>query len=681
MADSYVIRQGTERNTNPMFMEIMAKDLTELAKYASKCTPGSLGYLEDATVYRLGTQGTWVKVGEDVPSRLNAIAAAIAPVTSQLAAILTTPEFTVDSVVLGSIEDNTGRLGSAVGRIRTKDFIEVSAGDVFEFKTTLGGTLRNQRCNFWEYDYDGNYIGTLNPDGSHTLENAGWKNRYTVTQDCLLKIMFESAYTIDGVITYPSVEEFIAALVPVSTGGSKPKISVDAFDYKVRAGVDNILETKADLPYVYPKFIWGIGSVTGSTNVDPTRNKTTPILGRGIVSVDFPNKYRATIRVWEDAPYGTMLYDSDWQTSSLTYDVTGKYYAVAVHDRASSGTVDIDPAVVSQDGIVIREALDNWAGGVESRLSVVEDRTSFHIRSGTVRTIAHRGDDIVAPQCVAPAYIAARRRGHTIAENDLMVSLDGEYVMWHDTTLSRLGTYLSDINGYHMYADGTDFYWYDSVNAVLYTYDDEYIESSVNLSALTRCTGASYTVASLPLSILKRIDFGVYKGVEYKGTQILTFEEWVLLCKQLGMEIYIDRKIAYTESILTDLVNILKSYGMLNFTSWLGLSTDQITFLRSLDPNARVGVLAHPDSSNIVTYAPYNTGRGFFFNGDAKNGMTKEVIQLGLNAGFEVEVWYVDFSTSEEETFNVFRTAVSYGVTGITTDHYRVDEAFKYLLE
>lgn len=78
MADSYVIRQGTERNTNPMFMEIMAKDLTELAKYASRCTPGSLGYLEDATVYRLGTQGTWVKVGEDVPSRLNAIDADIA---------------------------------------------------------------------------------------------------------------------------------------------------------------------------------------------------------------------------------------------------------------------------------------------------------------------------------------------------------------------------------------------------------------------------------------------------------------------------------------------------------------------------------------------------------------------------------------------------------------------------
>ena len=94
MADSYVIRQGTERNTNPMFMEIMAKDLTELAKYASRCTPGSLGYLEDATVYRLGTQGTWVKVGEDVPSRLNTLTSQLADTVSMFGGL----SFAVSSV-------------------------------------------------------------------------------------------------------------------------------------------------------------------------------------------------------------------------------------------------------------------------------------------------------------------------------------------------------------------------------------------------------------------------------------------------------------------------------------------------------------------------------------------------------------------------------------------------------
>jgi len=43
-----------------MFMEIAAKDATELATYTTACIPGSIGYLDDGTEYRLGTAGTWV---------------------------------------------------------------------------------------------------------------------------------------------------------------------------------------------------------------------------------------------------------------------------------------------------------------------------------------------------------------------------------------------------------------------------------------------------------------------------------------------------------------------------------------------------------------------------------------------------------------------------------------------
>lgn len=182
---------------------------------------------------------------------------------------------------------------------------------------------------------------------------------------------------------------------------------------------------------------------------------------------------------------------------------------------------------------------------------------------------------------------------------------------------------------------------------------------------------------------MKRIDFGVYKGSKFAGTQILTFEEWVMLCKQLGMEIYVDKKLSYTNDMLTRLANIVKKYGMGDYASWLGIySVPQINHLRSIIPNARVGILRHPSVSDIEAYNVVNTGRGFFFNGDAKNGMTAEVIQLGLDAGFEVEVWYVDYvNATSEEVFTVLRNAVSYGVTGVTTDHYRVDEAFNYLLE
>ena len=319
--------------------------------------------------------------------------------------------------------------------------------------------------------------------------------------------------------------------------------------------------------------------------------------------------------------------------------------------------------------------------------TVFEQLNPYILPSTTVKTIAHRGDDIVAPQCTAPAYIAARKRGIEIMENDLWLSEDGEFVMWHDTTLKRLGN-LVDINGYAMYTDGTDYYWVDGETVYAYDYEnEEYDESVVSLESLTRCVGSDYGVNSkydvvgLNLNVLKRLDFGAYKGEQFAGTQILTFEEWVLLCKQLGAGCYVDKKLSYTNELIMQAASIVKKYGMGGHTSWLGLSVSQIEYLRTIIPGARCGVLSHPNSTNIVTYASVNNGN-FFFNGNATDGMTEEAIQLGLNAGYDVEVWYVDYSTAtEEQVLTVLRNAINCGVTGITTDHYRASDAYRYMLD
>lgn len=70
MADSCIIRCGPESTRNPMFMEIAAVDSTELDTYASKCCPGSLGYLDDGSTYRLSTAGAWVltTLADEIPA-------------------------------------------------------------------------------------------------------------------------------------------------------------------------------------------------------------------------------------------------------------------------------------------------------------------------------------------------------------------------------------------------------------------------------------------------------------------------------------------------------------------------------------------------------------------------------------------------------------------------------------
>lgn len=413
-------------------------------------------------------------------------------------------------------------------------------------------------------------------------------------------------------------------------------------------------------------------------------------LGNGVCSVTM--KQDSTIRFglqgYDSATYTNRVYDSGWKTDSINAlnGLNPELYYMIVAQYGDLRTFDL--ATIKSETII------NGYYYLPSKLNYLDDEienvksktSSLFIGSTTVNTIAHRGDDLYAPQCIDLSYITARKHGLTIAENDLTTSEDGELVMWHDTTLARLGN-LVDIEGYLMYTDGTNYYWVK--NNVAYTYNgSSYVQSSAAVSSLTRCAGSAYSVNSsggqigLPLNILKRIDFGAYMGTEYAGSTILTFEEWVVLCKQLGMGLYIDKKGTYTNAIITEAANTVKKYGMADHASWLGLTPAEITFIRTLLPNARCGVLIHPSQAAINQYAEFNTNKNFFFNGDAKNGMTAEAIQLGLNAGFDVEVWYVDYgTTAEEDILDVIRTAVSYGVTGITLDHYRVDEAFEYLYE
>lgn len=308
--------------------------------------------------------------------------------------------------------------------------------------------------------------------------------------------------------------------------------------------------------------------------------------------------------------------------------------------------------------------------------SVIETLTARSApKSLTVVGIAHRGDDTIAPQCTAPAYIMAKKRGFDVGENDLALSNDNEYVMWHDETLSRLGTYLVDISGYDMYSDGSDFYYYDSENKKLYTYEnEEYVESETALSGLTQCVSANYGVASLNLDVLKRIDFGKYKGEKFAGTQILTFEDWVCLCKQIGMEIVVDKKINITDAIASDLVSIVRKYGMLDHTAWL--SGTQTSSIRTYDPNAKCGTIYAPSSENVETYASYKSGRGFFFQPNAENA-TAEMANLALSNGYGFGVYYVDFGNEPPQSvLNLIKTCISFGAQMVTIDHYHPEDAF-----
>ena len=445
---------------------------------------------------------------------------------------------------------------------------------------------------------------------------------------------------------------------------------------------------------------WQQGSYTGINNTDPTRIKCINAFkkqGDGMVRVTLAEGYNAAIRTYNapeaDAPF---VLDTGWKKKSFTIQFDAAYFRIAVKKNddskiaVSEGLQAVDVAFVLNEEC-LRSQVETNAQGVRDNAAAIdalgakqkslkEELKELVLISQTVRTIAHRGDDLDAPQNMSAAYIKARQRGHTIAENDLTRTKDGVYVVWHDTTLARLGN-LKDVDGRFLYCSENDmFFWFDAETEVYV--GENYEELKTQPVNLVQCRGADYSIEKMNFSLLKKLDFGSWFASKFAGEQILTFREWVMLCKRLGMEIYVDKKISYTNDILTDLFGIVRECGMLDKASWIGLSHAQAVFVReNLDRNARFSILANPTAAAVEQWKDIQqTGRGFFFNGDGKT-ITRESAQIGLNAGFEVECYYVDFGRiSAEQVYTKLREMVDFGLTGITTDKYRVDEAFSYLL-
>lgn len=445
---------------------------------------------------------------------------------------------------------------------------------------------------------------------------------------------------------------------------------------------------------------WQQGSYTGTNNTDPTRIKCINAFkkqGDGMVRVTLAEGYNAAIRTYNapavDAPF---VLDTGWKKKSFTIQFDAAYFRIVVKKNddskisASEGPRAVDVAFVLNEEC-LRSQVETNAQEIKNNVAVIEalgakqesmkeELKELMLISQTVRTIAHRGDDLDAPQNVTAAYIKARQRGHTIAENDLTRTKDGIYVVWHDTTLARLGN-LKDVDGRFLYcSEDNMFFWFDAETEVYV--GENYEELKTQPVNLVQCRGADYSIEKMNFSLLKKLDFGDWFSSEFAGERILTFREWVMLCKRLGMEIYVDKKINYTNDILTDLFGIVRECGMLNKASWIGLSHAQAVFVReNLDRNARFSILANPTTAAVEQWKDIQqTGRGFFFNGNGKT-ITRESARLGLNAGFEVECYYVDFGRiSAEQVYTKIRELVDFGLTGITTDKYRVDEAFSYLL-
>ena len=320
-----------------------------------------------------------------------------------------------------------------------------------------------------------------------------------------------------------------------------------------------------------------------------------------------PDTVKYGIQGYSNKNYTSRVYDSGWLTSDdfISFENPDLYYVIVfIRIDETNPTVEDRANTTVLQSLSLTSILDNFKGYMGESVPVSYDSTNDLIRS-----VAHRGLSDSAPENTIPAFVLAKKAGFTYVETDIQVTKDGKYVCIHDDTISKY-------------------------------------------------TGKTGTVADYTLAELKAMDFGAWKDAKWAGTKVLTFEEFVLLCKKLGLKMYIELKYTHSESDIAYYLNYVKKMGMSENCVWRGAADNSV--IRALSDTA---ILAY-DASSIMTEERVKTiverYSPLFFHNDYSK-VTKEIVELCHNYGVRIEVYTVN----DEDTLE---NLAEMGVDGITTD-------------
>lgn len=244
--------------------------------------------------------------------------------------------------------------------------------------------------------------------------------------------------------------------------------------------------------------------------------------------------------------------------------------------------------------------------------------------------VAHRGYSSEAPENTLPAFILAAEKGYDTVECDIQWTKDMVPVLLHDNTINRTARR----------QNGWGFLF------------------------PRKCSNYKY-------SDLQKLDFGLWKGKEYKGTKIPSFYDALDCGNEYNLNLYVELKndSNFNEEKAEILAEAVKSAGMEDNVTWISFNADYLKIMSELMPESRLGYLVEkePDENTISTLESLKTKDNDVFLDVKASKMTDEADELLDNAGFDFEAWTVD----DEETL---KEMCSYECSGITTNKLTDDE-------
>lgn len=217
-----------------------------------------------------------------------------------------------------------------------------------------------------------------------------------------------------------------------------------------------------------------------------------------------------------------------------------------------------------------------------------------------VKAIAHRGYSNVAPENTLPAYKLAKQMGFSYVETDIRFTSDGVPVLLHDSTIDRTS------NG----------------------------------------TGE---ISSLTWAQVQTYDFGSWKSSDYANTKIPSFEQFIELCRNLGLYPYIELQIG-TQTQIQGLIEMVKDHGMSGKVTWIGTSSGPLGWVKDYDPFARLGYVRSGTitADTITTAQSLKTSTNEVFIDS--NSYSDSECDLCIAAGLPLEIWTV---STEAQVLNM----------------------------
>jgi len=511
-----------------------------------------------------------------------------------------------------------------------EDYSELSA-DVSDLKSDL----LHGRITFNGYTWEtGKIDGTTGGDAynAKTSRTVG----YYATDDVDV-VSFSDTECNIGIYYYNNNKEYVKNIVVVGTsqtsvlvdhsypyyrlGFNKADYSVlpntdDIVAYKYTSTQDSVNSLQVFIPKTEAGYIGADGSIVAPSS-DRAELHTEKIPVKDGMVVNAALVYQSSSHnMW----FALATYDIDGNFIERINIVNSQAATQSSHTLTVSGNVgfiaytfrsynDYNFTVQTSDIIYVLFQLNRENKKEWEKYSVNEN----------VRSVNHRGYNLIAPENTLPAYKLSKLNGFKYVETDVQFTSDGVAVCLHDSSINRTARN----------SDGTT------------------IPETLNIASITYEQALAY-------------DFGVYKNTSFAGTKIPTFEEFMLLCKRIGLLPYVELK-AGTQEQITALVSAAFDYGMLDKTVWISSNPTLLEYLKAADSTATLGIITSAITSDTIRYGlALKTDDNIVFIDSSS--YTDAEIAMCKAERFPLEVWTLN-------DISVITTNLDDYITGVTSDY------------